>query len=172
MVRENAGYALEPGELGACRRATMEFGALGVDGIVLGFADGERLALSDVARVVEGGPAVRVTFHRAFDQLADPLDAIDSLAEVPCIDRVLTSGGQGAAGARVAVLRACALRAGRRLTILAGGGIDAEMVRLLSREAALREIHVGRAARRDAQPDGPVSAARVRTLRRLMGRPD
>src|SRR5438270_7130575 len=38
MVRENAGYGTAAGELTALQRAAGELAALGVDGIVLGFA--------------------------------------------------------------------------------------------------------------------------------------
>ena len=92
MVRENAGYAMDFGELPALRRAAAEFAAAGVDGIVIGFARRGEPALDDVARVLHAAPRVPVTFHRAFDTLRDPLHAIDELARIAQVDRVLTTG--------------------------------------------------------------------------------
>jgi copper homeostasis protein len=108
-----------------------------------------------------------VTFHRAFDSLIDPLAAIDALSQITAIDRILTSGGEGSPGERIDRLRSYSGRAGRRLTILAGGGVDEGMVAALAASGCVREVHVGRAAREGGAPDGPVSAARVRRLRAL-----
>src|SRR4051812_20688129 len=69
MVRENAGYELGPGELPILRSSAAEFAALGVDGIVLGFAQSGEPRLKDVEAVLDGLAPVRVTFHRAFDSL-------------------------------------------------------------------------------------------------------
>jgi copper homeostasis protein len=167
MVRENGGFALHASELRACRRAIEECAALEVDGIVLGFAEAGIARLEDVARVLEAGPPVRVTFHRAFDQLADPLGALPQIAAMlPAVDRVLTSGGDGSPSARAARLQAYA--SATRLIILAGGGVDEDMLAHLARNRIVREVHVGRAARGDGTADGAVTAARVRALRRLL----
>ncbi len=167
IVRENAGYALEPGELPALRGAAADLAALGVDGIVVGFARDGRLALDDLARVLDAAPGLRVTFHRAFDQLTDPLGAIDELAGIPQVDRILTDAGGGDAVSRCARLREYATRADGRFEILAGGGVDDEAFRLFVQTTCVREIHIGRIAREGDDPDGPVSAARVRKLRQL-----
>src|SRR4029453_4505396 len=77
MVRENAGYGMGADELRMLRAGAVDFAGLGVDGIVIGFAERGQLALDDVCRVIEAAPDLRVTFHRAFDQLHDPVKAID-----------------------------------------------------------------------------------------------
>ncbi len=56
------------------------FADLGVDGIVIGFARDGQPQIEHVIDVVPA--AVSVTFHRAFDQLADPCGAIARLAAV------------------------------------------------------------------------------------------
>ena len=169
MVRENAGYTTDRRELDALRRAAEAFAAAGADGIVIGFANGGELALDDVVRVLEVVPDVRVTFHRAFDQLADPLAAIDRLAGVPQIDRILTDGGGGDPPSRRQRLSEYAGHAGDRLVILAGGGVTEEAFELFARTRCVPEIHVGRIAREGNDFEGPVSAARVRRLRQLAG---
>ena len=169
MVRENAGYAMQLEELPRLRAATAEFDGLGVDGIVIGFADHGLLVLDDVRCVLDAVPELRVTFHRAFDQLHDPVNAIDDLVRVTSIDRILTDGGGGDAVSRCRRLTEYRARAGGRLEILAGGGVDEEIFAHLARTSCVREIHVGRIAREGDDPEGAVSADRVRRLRDLAG---
>lgn len=167
MVRENAGYAMDARELPVLRLAAAEFAAAGVDGIVIGFARAGELSLGDLTRVLEATPGVRATFHRAFDSLRDPLGAIDRLANLPQVDRILTRGGDGTAASRCDRLREIAARAAGRFEIIAGSGVDDEALSVFARTECVREVHVGRAAREGGDPEGPVSAARVRRLREL-----
>ena len=169
IVRENAGYSTNGHELPALREAIATFAAESVDGAVLGFADGGELAIHDTVRVLDAAPAVKATFHRAFDQLRDPLDAIDRLAAIPQIDRILTSGGAGTSAERCERLRTYTGRAHGRLIILAGSSVDEEMLALIGRTGCVAEVHVGRAARANGGPESPVSAARVARLRELAG---
>ena len=164
MVRENGGYEMGPGELDPLRRAVREFAALGVDGIVIGFAAGGELQLDDLSAVLEAAPGMRATFHRAFDSLRDPLEAIDRLAAVPQVDRILTSGGVGSPHQRANRLAEYSARAASRLTIVAGSDVDETVASVIAQTGCVREVHVGRAAREDGQRDGPVSAERVRRL--------
>jgi copper homeostasis protein len=170
MVRENAGYSTDAGERPALRRAAAAFADAGVDGLVIGFAHAGELELGRVADVLEAAPEVNVTFHRAFDQLRDPPGAIDALAGVARVDRILTSGGEGTAAVRCERLRTYQERAGARLTIIAGGGLDAEMLSALVQIRTVREVHVGRAARKGHDPNGVVSATEVSRLREIIDR--
>ena len=169
IVRENAGYETNAREVAAMRESASELAAAGVDGLVLGFARGGRAALDDLARVMEAAPGLPVTFHRAFDRLDDQLDAIDDLARAGRIDRILTSGGDGTPAMRCERLREYVARAGARLEVMAGGGVGEDALSLFARTGCVREVHVGRAARDGNDPEGPVSAARVRRLRELAG---
>jgi copper homeostasis protein len=169
MVRENAGFSTTERELGALREAIAGFASDGIDGAVLGFADGCEPAIDATVRVLEAAPALKATFHRAFDHLSDPLDAIDRLAAVPQIDRILTSGGEGTPADRCERLRTYTARANGRVIIIAGSAVDQEMLALIAQTRCVSEVHVGRAARTDDDPDSPVSAARVERLRELAG---
>ena len=168
MVRENDGFTTTDREMAELQSAAAAFAEMGVDGLVAGFErDGVPL-LDDLSKLLEAAPGVPVTFHRAFDRLRDPVAALDRLAAVPQIDRVLTDGGPGSPDARCARLQQYAARA-ERLTFVAGGGVDLETFGYFAKLGCVREIHVGRAAREHDQATGPVSAARVRRLRELAG---
>jgi len=168
MVRENRGFTIGPGELPALRAAAASLEALRIDAVVMGFARDGKVMLDDLSRVLERTPRLRVTFHRAFDTLHAPLDALDALAGVPQIDRILTDGGPGAPlerSARLAALGDRARARGGGIAIVAGSGVDEEALTVFAATACVHEAHVGRAARADGTADGPVSAARVRRLR-------
>jgi copper homeostasis protein len=167
MVRENAGYETDPHESDALRRAASDFARMGVDGLVAGFSKQGVVTVADLMIVLDAAPGVPVTFHRAFDSVSDPLTAIDILAGIPQVDGILTSGGEGSPDARSARLCEYAARAGDRLAIVAGGGVDEEAFALFAKAACVRVLHVGRAARDGKDPEGPVTAASVRQLRDL-----
>jgi copper homeostasis protein len=167
MVREDAGFETSDAELEILRAAAWNFAKLAVDGLVVGFAKSGELSLAEFASVIEAAPAVPITFHRAFDSLHDQLGAIDTLSAIRRVDGILTSGGGGNASERCARLEQFVERAGSRLSIIAGGGVDLETFELLARNQTVRWIHVGRVAREGNDPEGPVSAASVRRLRDL-----
>jgi copper homeostasis protein len=134
----------------------------GVQGFVAGFLRGGAIDLGTLQRVMDV-LANPVTFHRAFDAAADPLEALAVLAPEARVDRVLTSGGTGDWPARLARLGALRLAAPARVIILPGGGIDDEALRALA-AAGFPEAHVGRAARVPAGHSGRVRASRVAQL--------
>ena len=173
MVRENAGYGTDTAELVPMCRAAATFAEIGVDGLVVGFAREGQLLLRELREVLQAAPRVPVTFHRAFDSLADPLRAIDALSEIPQIDRILTDGignMREVAGRphRCARLREYSDRARSRVTIIAGGEVDDAMASEIALTRCVPEVHVGRAARDGHDREARVDAARVRRLRRIL----
>ena len=91
-------------------------------------------------RVVAAAGPLPVTFHRAFDLLAEPVAALGELTGLG-IRRVLTSGGATSAWdgrARIAELVASAPV---DLTILAGAGVAPDNVAALIRETGVVEVH-------------------------------
>jgi copper homeostasis protein len=62
--------------------------------------------------------------HRAVDASADPIGAVDDLLDAGLpVTRILTSGGADAAGDAAATIAAMVAGAGRRIQIMAGGGV-------------------------------------------------
>jgi copper homeostasis protein len=169
MVRDAPGFIATAETIARLTHEVQYLSGLGVDGVVIGYARDGVPDLDAVEAILRHQPALPATFHRAFDTLVDPLSAIDAIAALPQIDRILTSGGDCSPAVRCARLQACARRAGERLRILAGGGVDARFLELLAQVGCVQEAHVGRAAREGDDPGAPVSAARVRQLRALAG---
>ncbi len=172
MVRESDGFGItRPSELIALQRAFADLADLGVHGAVVGFAHDGVLDLDLIASVLSVAPGLPVTLHRAFDSVNDPETAIDAALAFPQIDRILTSGGSGDWRSRCERLTAWSRRAGPRITILPGGGVDEDGLRVLARCEGISEAHVGKAAREPQVSTAPVSAARVKHLKSLIPNP-
>ncbi len=92
------------------------------------------------AMVAAAGPAP-VTFHRAFDTLADQPAALDELVEAG-VARVLTSGGAATALAGAPALRALVVQAAGRIEVMAGGGVRADHVADLVDATGVTAVHL------------------------------
>ena len=164
MIRENDGYETgEAADVDGLVDTAGRFGALGIDGVVLGFLHGGRIDAGAMNAVLSAVRSTHATFHHAFDALPDALAAIEALRAWPQIDRVLTSGGGGSWSQKAARIRAWSGAAAPDIGLLAGGGVDLAAVRTLAR-SGVAEAHVGRAARLPPTADGPVSRQKVAEL--------
>lgn len=165
MVRESEGYEISSEtEVEKLCSAAVEFSSLGVDGLVLGFLKRKTIDLDRTARVLACAPRLKATFHHAFEDAVHQLQAVSEIKGLPQVDRILSHGGSGELEERRQRLDAYAHAAAPEITIIAGGGIDSRAIELLHRTSAVREFHVGRAARRDFRVDGEVRSELVRAL--------
>jgi copper homeostasis protein len=116
-----------------CRKA-------GVYGIATGVLtpDGH-IDTTLLARLVAEAGSLQVTFHKAIDDCADPVEEIRKLRDSG-VRRVLTSGGKSTAGEGVATINAMALTA-PELRIVAAGKVSRENLEPLSRLIHTDEFH-------------------------------
>jgi copper homeostasis protein len=123
------------------KKAMERLAVSGASGFVLGVLDGRNsidpVALRELLKAAEGLP---VTFHRAFDLLADPIRGLQTLLESG-VARILTSGGPGTAWEGRSTLKKLVDSASGGLTVMAGGGVRAPHVAELIRKTGVREIH-------------------------------
>jgi copper homeostasis protein len=165
MLRESDGFGISgETEIERLCTAAAEFSNLGVDGLVLGFLRGDEIDLELTRRVLACARGLKATFHHAFEDTANRLRAVTELKRLSQVDRILSHGGPGEWEQRMRQLASYAEAAVPELRIIAGGGIDGRVVKLLRRTTRIREFHVGRAARKDSQVDGPVVEELVREL--------
>ena len=125
--------------------------ALGAHGVVIGALtpDG-RVDLPVMRRLVAaarrpsgpvpGSPALSVTFHRAFDETADPLAALEDVISLGC-DRLLTSGHAPDAFAGRALIGELVRRAGDRLIVMAGCGVRPANIAQIAQDSGAPEFH-------------------------------
>ncbi len=117
--------------------------ALGANGVVIGALtpDG-RVDLAVMRRLVAAAreAGLSVTFHRAFDETADPLAALEDVIALGC-DRLLTSGHAPDAFAGRALIGELVRRAGSRLEVMAGCGVRPGNIAAIARDSGAPEFH-------------------------------
>jgi copper homeostasis protein len=81
-----------------------------------------------------------VTFHRAFDRVADPEQSLELIIAIGC-KRVLTSGLKPTASEGAFLLKKLVDQAGNRILIMPGSGIRAGNIRTLALATGARAFH-------------------------------
>ena len=116
--------------------------AAGVNGVVFGILlpDGT----VDVARtreLIALARPLQVTFHRAFDVSASPMQAMEALIALG-VERILTSGAEGNALEGLPLLVALVRAARGRIQILPGGGVTPGNCQRIVEATQVAEVHM------------------------------
>ena len=169
MLRESEDFNVtdEAEQQQLCEIATA-FATLPLDGIVCGFLRGDAIDHDLLRRVLTAVAPLKITFHRAFEELSDPLGAIQELKRYPQIDCILSSGGQGTQEEKIACLGDCQLVAPPAINMLAGGGMTAEMIQGLRAKTKITDFHLGTFVREPMTVGGQVRAEKVRQILALV----
>ncbi|KAK3808754.1 MAG: cutC copper transporter [Benniella sp.] len=118
--------------------------SLNVDGVVIGvlLPDGS-VDKARVKRLVDAAQPMLVTFHRAFDMVKDPFQALEDIIEIGGIQRILTSGCERSAYEGLDMLVELSKRADGRIIIMPGAGITDRNVNKIVSAMNATEVHVG-----------------------------
>lgn len=142
MIRPRPGdFVYSNDEFAAMREEIVLAQLLEMDGVVLGILTKDRRV--DVARtreLVEMAEKMEVTFHRAIDETADLLGAMEQVVETGA-ERILTSGGKRTALEGAETIAKMVARAKGRVGILPGAGIHAGNIREVARKIGATEYH-------------------------------
>jgi copper homeostasis protein len=144
MIRPRPGdFVYSAEEFNAMKEGIDSAKKLGMNGVVLGIQDSNRHI--DVARTRELAGLARplpTTFHRAFDESDDLLQALEDVIQTGTA-RILTSGGAASAGEGAAILASLVAAAGNRIVIIPGAGINASNITHVVAQTHAREFHSG-----------------------------
>ena len=169
MLRESDGSEVnEEAEIERLCTQARQLSELPVEGVVLGFLRDGEIDCALLKRILPYARGKKATFHHAFDETRNPLEAIERLKDFPQIDRILTAGGGRDWKDKIERLIQYEHAAQPEIKILAGGGIDARAIETIRDATGIREFHVGRAARIPQQANGAVHPARVAELVRVL----
>jgi copper homeostasis protein len=142
LIRPRAGdFVYSDAEFATMQRDVERCRALGCDGVVIGALTEDGTV--DVARcrtLIAAAAPLGVTFHRAFDVTPDLHAALDAVIALGC-ERVLTSGGKADALAGAGLIRDLLQRAGERICVMPGAGIDAANVASIRSITGALEFH-------------------------------
>lgn len=169
MLRDRPVMSIGSGaELMALQQSAAQFSQLPIDGLVLGLVRDGAIDLSNMREICAAAPGIPVTFHRAFDTLADHSRALAALRQLPNVDRLLTRGAGISWRDRLATARAWQQAIAPGITILFAAGAEAASVAGSELHRAGLEIHVGRAARSPQTVTARVSRVQVAFLKRAL----
>jgi copper homeostasis protein len=171
MLRENSSMSIGSAEeLELLKNSAAQLQQFAIDGLVMGWVDdAAQVDAASMEAVLAKAPQCKVTFHRAFEHLADPFEGIKELKRFKQIDRILTSGGAGSWTERKKRLQEWSEAAAPEISILVGGGLSELEVAELMGDAEFPEVHVGRAARIPQENNGVLDAGRIAQLKSRRG---
>lgn len=169
MLRENKGYTITvASEMERLCATARELSNLRVDGLVLGFLRDAEIDLDLTKRILSHAPNLKATLHHAFEETRDPFEAVKLVKEHGQIDRILTYGGSGDWSEKIERLAGYERAAQPEITILVGGGLNKQVIKMIRETTGISEFHVGRAAHAPQHTGGVVQAARVREMVNLI----
>lgn len=142
MIRPRGGdFLYSEEEFGIMKRDVAICKELNCNGVVFGMltkegnVDKERCAeLIDLAYPMEA------TFHRAFDRVADPFNALEEIIELG-FERILTSGLKPKAVEGKQTIFQLISMANDRIIIMPGSGVNAENIIELAETTGATELH-------------------------------
>ena len=115
----------------------------GADGLAFGFlTEQKKIDEQRTAAMIEliHSYNKEAVFHRAFDCVKDPFEAIETLIRLKT-DRVLTSGLQSQAIKGIALLKQLQDQVQDRMELVAGSGVSYENAADLVRQTGIRQLH-------------------------------
>lgn len=143
MARPRAGnFVYSYSEVEQMKVAIDEAKKAGAAGIVLGLLTNDNQIDEKKTRLLaQYAQPLPVTFHKAIDELPDPVEGVRALLKIPGIKRILTSGGKTTAMEGQETIRKMMETAGDQITILVAGKVLDSNVEEISRLTGATELH-------------------------------
>lgn len=123
---------------------------LGVDGVVFGalLPNGD-IDMEFMRQLMSKSEGMSVTFHRAFDVCRDTFLALEQIIELGC-NRILTSGQMPKAEEGVDLLKQLVDKAGDRIIIMPGCGVNTGNIYQIAQATGAKEFHFSARSKRES----------------------
>lgn len=127
MIRARGGnFVYSKEEIEIMKEDIKIFKNLGIKGVVLGcLTSDNKIDLELTKELVDLASPMEVTFHKAIDEVINPLDYIDDLINIG-VKRILTSGGRATALEGKDLINAMIKKSKGRLKIIVAGKVTKE----------------------------------------------
>lgn len=113
----------------------------GCDGIVTGIlTEDGKVDKKRCEELIGYAYPLEATFHRAFDRVADPFEAMEDIIDFGC-ERILTSGLAPKAIDGKEMLAALIKKSAERIIIMPGSGINASNIISIAESTGAKEFH-------------------------------
>lgn len=169
MIRPHArSFVYTNDELNVMREDIWIAKHLKSNGVVFGVLNkNNAICENSLYKLLEMCEDMDVTFHRAIDELADPVDGIKVLAKYSQINTVLTSGGKGDIMDNLSVIKQMIANAGAT-RVLVGGGLNLKNIEQIIAETKAPEYHFGTAIREKKSSFGEINEEKLASLVKIV----
>lgn len=142
IIRPRGGdFVYSNDEFEIMKRDIMLCKELGVETVVLGILNRDNtIDIERTRELVNLAKGLKVTFHMAFDEIDNKIEALDQLISMG-IHRVLTKGCKSCAEEGKLVLKELVEKSEGKITILVGGKVTYENYKELSDFIGCKEVH-------------------------------
>lgn len=143
MVRPRSGdFLFSNNEIAMMCDEIQFFRDVGVEGVVIGaLTQNAEINVQTVRKWVNSAGNMGITFHRAFDLVADPIKSMETLIDLGC-QRILTSGGCATAFEGISRIKELVSKANNRISIMPGCGVNNTNVKHIIESTGATEIHL------------------------------
>jgi copper homeostasis protein len=129
-------------EIEMIRKDIVLFSSLGADGVVIGALNPDgTLNLPVMSMFRKEAKGMSVTLHRAYDMCKDPFDTLEAAISLN-INTILTSGQENDCRKGAPILQKLVRQAAERIDILAGGGVEANVIKQLYQATGCTSYHM------------------------------
>lgn len=142
LVRPRGGdFVYSESEILTMIRSIKMCGELGVNGVVIGaLNENGDVDKRTMERLIQAAEGMEITFHRAFDECRDPMEALEDIISLGC-DRLLTAGHADNVNDGEETLKALEDKAAGRIIIMAGSGVRPANIARIEASSGISEFH-------------------------------
>ena len=143
MVRPRAGnFIYSDEEIEQMKTSINHAKKTGAFGVVLGLLTHDKQVDEKNTRILtEYAQPLPVTFHKAIDEMEDPVEGVTVLKSIPGIKRILTSGGMPTALEGKETIRQMIAEAEEKITMLVAGKVLDTNVKEIQKLTGTNELH-------------------------------
>lgn len=143
LIRPRAGdFVYQSSEIEEMKRTIQFCREIKIEGIVMGFLTPEGKVDRDLTlQMADHAQGMDLTFHRAFDQVIDQEEALETIIDLG-FDRILTSGGMPTVPEGIRQIANLIRQADERIIVMPGGGINNFNFKDVAEHTGAREFHM------------------------------
>lgn len=142
MIRPKGGnFVYSEDDINVMKEEIRVFSTLGTDGFVFGVLNPDGTVHTKACKeLVSLAGKKPCTFHRAFDASSNLMKSLEDVIDCG-FKRILTSGGKKSIEEGLSVIQKLLKKAGDRIIIMPGGGMNPDLVQPLRETGYLKEVH-------------------------------
>ena len=164
MIRPRGGDFVYSDHEYHCMKADIDQFKPIANGFVFGILDHDRrVDVTKTAELVQRAHPLPCTFHRAFDETRDPLEAFEHVVAAGC-HAILSSGGAPSANGGINILKTLVDKAQGRIAVMPGGGVRSANLTHMRSMIGAAVYHSSAVSKGNTLPD----AVEIRRMKEIL----